>query len=746
MATTGGPTTKVNLYVVGRGHAGKSTLLNLLYRRLTQLNIDPYPVMNDASRGTVFLRVMPLSIGAYGMTLKLCDTAGLRFTKETMLPDMQIVRRVRQGLNDNANLLQENMASIPLFPANEAHAFLIVLRADELKWIHSKSSKHKLLEETDMTFLGSIREECKYMAHSEPGLVLTCCDTAPKRTGVKRPAIRQQATDLRFTKAVFLTGMAKTKSGPLELDEESKADMDALIRWITQSVLESVKNHEIAKKLAAATPVERPLRNPERNTSPGPTGHPQPAYTGQPPQPGFPGQPLQPGYTGQPPQPTFPGQPRTYTGPQPPYPQPPSIYGQPPYPQNSSYMPNPLYASSPSMAQASPYVNQLTSSGPYNGQPYSPPLSCPPTYVPASQPGYQTPGQPRPYPQQPVYPPGYSQGPAVYPPGAQPPMPPPGFVSRPPQTSGVAYIPSQPGPLPPNFDQMERQGSSSPQQRTPSPSARHFSPSPPPQQQYTPYPPVSTETDTTPLPPGDTLPPAPDETETLPPPPDPEPADTLPPPPEPATTTALQLPSPDLPPETLPQPDSVATLAPPPESLQLTPEPPAASTTLPAPVDPPETLPVPPPLNSGAETVLPLPPDFATLPPVTESPTPTLITTPAPLPPPPPQESGDSLPPPPPISLPLPLPPPLDAPLCPPPPLETSSVDAVLPLPPAPAPVPAETNEKHHHHSHGKWKSSHSSHGSTHSPVLGTERTPDDQAVGLPPEEPVLLLFNKQSS
>ncbi|KAH3744412.1 hypothetical protein Pelo_14184 [Pelomyxa schiedti] len=624
--------TKVNLYVIGRGHAGKSTLLNLLYRRLTQLNIDPYPVMNDASRGTVFLRVMPLSIQSYGMTLRLCDTAGLRFTKETMLPDMHIVRRVRQGLSDNVNLLQDNIGSMPLVAANEAHAFLIVLRADEMKWVHSKN-KYKLLDEPDMTFLGSLREECKFLAHAEPGLVLTCCDLAPKKTGVKRPALKQYASELRYTKALFLTGMTKTKTGALELDEESKPDMDMLIRWITQSVLESVKNHELSKRLASATPVERPLKDrttppPAQPTPTNPShanypGQPQPGYP-RPPQPPYPGQPqvsyvvqTQPNYPGQP-QPNYPGQPQpNYPGPQVSYicqpqpnfpgqpPQPgypgqprpqyytvaqnPPVYVQQVYPPNATYTvqqpypnptqppPNPQYYNNPS--PSGPYQPTSSYAPPYTGVSANPP---PPGYnqQAAQQRGYPQPMSPPPSnyppPQNTAYPPTGPQ-PQLYPNLGPPPpgypTPPPGYSKQPPPRSPEVTN-QPPSQYPPQYP---------PQQ--PPPSQAPYPPQQPPQQPYppqqspqTPYPPQ--QSPQTPYPPQSTLEPHPPPSN-FPPKPAPQaphPGDTLNHTPSPPLETPYTPPPPpqtscDFPPNstTCTPPQDPTLPSPPPESTEQQP-------------------------------------------------------------------------------------------------------------------------------------------------------------------------------
>jgi len=241
------PPTIVNMYVIGRGHSGKSTVLNNLYRRLTQLNVDPYPVMTESARGTVFLRVIPLAVPTYKMTLRLCDTAGLMFSKTTIANDMKIVRKVREGLKDNEDLLASDISKLPPVPANEAHAFLIIMRADELKWVSNPKYKQKVLEEQDMVFLGSLREECQFLANKTPALILTCCDLAHE----KRSVIQQKALGLGYTKALFLTGLCKTKTGALELDEASKPDVDALIRWITQPVLESVKKYNAIKAATA---------------------------------------------------------------------------------------------------------------------------------------------------------------------------------------------------------------------------------------------------------------------------------------------------------------------------------------------------------------------------------------------------------------------------------------------------------------------------------------------------------------
>ncbi|KAH3762297.1 hypothetical protein Pelo_5861 [Pelomyxa schiedti] len=456
-------TSRINIYVVGRGHAGKSSFLNALYKHMTQKSVGPFPVMTETARGTIHLRIVGLDITRTRQQINLCDTAGLQFTPTSCARDYEILEKIAQGLPANQDLLADGINTVAPVVENAPSIFLMVVRADMLHF--EKVSGHRVLKAEDQTYIINLKKHIStIMKHQEPALIVTCCDKVNDTN-----LIQSALSSIFYANRVFLFGQKENpKTKEVSLDPKYTPNLDTLIQLFTLVVPAIVAKPTKAVEPTTPSHPSNPPPRPEQptettQTTEGPQHPPPPpTYIQQPPQPPPNPQPspYPPGtlvdqwgnLVYQQPRPMPPYQPN----PQPP----PGMYGQPyygpPQPQPGARIiingppPGVIRTYNPPPQPGGPmyYTNP--------GGPYQPPPQ-PMGYMPGPPPG---PGGPYSQPpggsiiynnnnggpySQPSQPQMYSRPPP--PPGSGPyqqPPPPPGFTNMPPPPNTCAYPPPPP--------------------------------------------------------------------------------------------------------------------------------------------------------------------------------------------------------------------------------------------------------------------------------------------------------------
>ncbi|KAH3763401.1 hypothetical protein Pelo_4735 [Pelomyxa schiedti] len=287
---------RVNVYFWGRRGCGKSTLLNLLCRKFTHAKEDLYLKKHSSPANTVAVRAVSLSMPRFGIQLRMCDTPSQPFTAQTIQEDLALIKLLRRGLKLNTPIPNGELPSFPVNPDYEAHAFAIVLRADELKWISYPKYKSPALDTNDLKFLAGLRGEAKSLDFPEPALIITCCDKDKAHT---REQLHQLVKNLGFSTTLILTGVTDS-SGKQEFDTSSVPFVDAMVKWLTQGVASAARqpqqfvpqpNHPYPHFYRYSTP---PYQTNPVQYEPQAQYIPQPTYYQEPPQPPHPYQPAPP--------------------------------------------------------------------------------------------------------------------------------------------------------------------------------------------------------------------------------------------------------------------------------------------------------------------------------------------------------------------------------------------------------------------------------------------------------------------